>query len=76
MAEKLTSMDEAEEIAAVLQGAIRECEKLGYDRTQIGSAMAGKGLGLVVSQRGREEAYRVLSVLYSFVDTADTKRSY
>lgn len=60
MAERMTSRDEA----AVLKAGIDECtdslERHGFDRGQIGAAMAGIGLALTQVHSGHRKALDIV----------------
>lgn len=60
MSERTTSREEAAFMKVKIDRAIDDLEQDGFDRGQIGAAMAGIGLGVASVHQGREEALRVL----------------
>ena len=61
MAERMTSREDA----ALLKAGIDECvdtlERHGFDRGQIGAAMAGIGLGLTKVHSGNAQAISIVN---------------
>ena len=60
MSERTTSREEADEMKRVIDRAIDDLERAGFDRGQIGAAMAGIGLAVAAVHNGKTEGLRIL----------------
>lgn len=71
MSERLTSQAEAADMKRVIDATIKTLERAGYDRGQIGAAMAGIGLGVSSAHNGLDAT---LSILDSVRDALLSER--
>ena len=63
MSERTTSREEAELLGSAIYGLVNDFERLGFDRGQIGAAMAGIGLALTQAHSGHDQAMKIVSRL-------------
>lgn len=61
MAERMTSPEEAAVLKAGIDECVDELERPGFDRGQIGAAMAGIGLGLTQVHLGNDRAVAIVN---------------
>jgi hypothetical protein len=63
MAERMTSREEADVLKNAINGLANDFERMGFSRGQIGSAMAGIGLGMVQVHQGHDIAIRTVNAV-------------
>ena len=67
MAQRLTSPSEAASLRAALVRVVADLERRDFTRDQIGSAMAGVGLGLVIAHMGVPAAKDYLDTILGWI---------
>ncbi len=60
MAERMTSREEADVLKNAIYGLANDFERMGFDRGQIGAAMAGVGLGMAQVHLGHVRALAIV----------------
>jgi hypothetical protein len=63
MSERTTSREEAAVLQNAINGLVNDFERMGFDRGQIGAAMAGIGLGLTQTHSGHDMAMKIINRL-------------
>lgn len=61
MSERTTSREEASILRNAINGLVNDFERMGFDRGQIGAAMAGIGLGLTQVHSGHDTAMKIVN---------------
>lgn len=61
MAEQMISRDDAAQLGFAIREMVNELENRGFERAQIGSAMAGIGLALVQVHDGHRTALGIIN---------------
>lgn len=62
-AEQMTSREEADVLKKTINGLSDDLERMGFSRAQIGSALAGIGLGMVQVHGGNDRALAIVGAL-------------
>lgn len=65
MGERMTSRDEADILKREIDECANSLERLGFDRGQIGAALAGIGLALVQVHHGQAAALRMITSVHA-----------
>ena len=63
MAERMTSREDADILKNAINGLANDFEQMGFDRGQIGAALAGIGLGMAQVHLGHDEAMRLVDTV-------------
>jgi DMSO reductase anchor subunit len=59
----MTSREEAEVLSNAINGLVKDFERMGFDRGQIGASLAGIGLGLAQVHLGHDRAMEMVNRL-------------